>query len=81
MKKGDDQKDTIKTKGPRIIVFFLGGYTFPEVRVCYELAQELGRDIIIGARVLFRWHFRNSNANDSIRRKLSCGPEQIHGGH
>ncbi len=38
--------------GPRIIVFVLGGITFSEIRVAYELMIQTKREIILGSTSL-----------------------------
>jgi hypothetical protein len=38
-----------KRDGPRIIVFIVGGMTFSETRVVYEVSKAKNRDIIIGS--------------------------------
>eukprot|EP01027_Heterolobosea_sp_BB2_P007880 GEZU01011698.1.p1 GENE.GEZU01011698.1~~GEZU01011698.1.p1 ORF type:complete len:640 (-),score=194.46 GEZU01011698.1:182-2101(-) len=54
--KGDkDSKSKapeIQTKGPRLIIFMLGGATYSETRSAYELTKELKREVIIGATSL-----------------------------
>ncbi|KAI9207267.1 Sec1-like protein [Polychytrium aggregatum] len=49
---GRDQND-YRVNGARIIVFFIGGCTYPEVKVTYDLAREFEREIIIGGTELF----------------------------
>jgi len=39
----------LRTYGPRIIIFILGGMSYAEMREVYEMVKEYNRDIIIGS--------------------------------
>jgi syntaxin-binding protein 1 len=39
----------LRTYGPRIIIFILGGMSYAEMREVYELVKEFNRDVIIGS--------------------------------
>lgn len=39
----------LRKNGHRVIVFFVGGVTFSELRVAYELLREYQRDVIVGS--------------------------------
>jgi hypothetical protein len=48
--KETSESETSSTKfsGPRLIIFFIGGMTYSEIKTCHQLAAEFGREIIIG---------------------------------
>ncbi|RKP01437.1 hypothetical protein CXG81DRAFT_11991 [Caulochytrium protostelioides] len=48
---GDNDDD--RKRGPRIILFVIGGMTFSEMRSVYELATEHRRDILIGSTAIY----------------------------
>ena len=43
-----DPKSVNSKNGPPVIVFMLGGLSFSEMRVAYEVSKEWNRDIFIG---------------------------------
>jgi syntaxin-binding protein 1 len=43
-----DGKSQSTRNGPPIIIFMLGGLSFSEMRVAYEISKECNRDIYIG---------------------------------
>ena len=45
-------KQTKSFQGPRIIVLVLGGATYSELRVAYEVSQATNREVIIGGTSL-----------------------------
>eukprot|EP01009_Symbiontida_sp_KSa7_P004237 NODE_2036_length_517_cov_56.799145_g1660_i0.p1 GENE.NODE_2036_length_517_cov_56.799145_g1660_i0~~NODE_2036_length_517_cov_56.799145_g1660_i0.p1 ORF type:complete len:164 (+),score=39.64 NODE_2036_length_517_cov_56.799145_g1660_i0:27-494(+) len=46
--------DEVQLHSAHVVVFVLGGYTASENRVCHDLSQSLGRDIIIGGSCFLR---------------------------
>jgi syntaxin-binding protein 1 len=44
----DDDRNLTTKNGPPIILFMLGGLSFSEMRVAYEISKEWNRDIYIG---------------------------------
>jgi syntaxin-binding protein 1 len=44
----NDDRNLITKNGPPIIIFMLGGLSFSEMRVAYEISKEWNRDIYIG---------------------------------
>jgi len=49
-KKGKEEKKA--PTGPRVIVYFVGGVTYSEMRSAYELSSRLNRQVIIGGDYL-----------------------------
>jgi len=43
------EKDDLRKRGPRTIIFVVGGLDYSEMRSVYELCNEYNRDIIIGS--------------------------------
>ncbi|KAJ3286553.1 Syntaxin-binding protein 2 [Borealophlyctis nickersoniae] len=46
---GQTEDVDLRVNGPRIIVVFVGGMSFAEVRAAYEVTHALKRDVIIGS--------------------------------
>mmetsp|Transcript_18585 Transcript_18585/g.29497 ORF Transcript_18585/g.29497 Transcript_18585/m.29497 type:complete len:625 (+) Transcript_18585:61-1935(+) len=40
-------------KGPRYIVYFLGGVSYEELKVCYEFSQQNDVDIFVGSTLIY----------------------------
>ncbi|RKO88418.1 Sec1-like protein [Blyttiomyces helicus] len=45
---GKEEED-LRGNGSRVIVFFVGGITFPEIRTAYEITKGLKREIVVGS--------------------------------
>ncbi|KAI8810801.1 Sec1-like protein [Cladochytrium replicatum] len=43
------RNEELRENGPRVIVFFVGGVTYSELRVCAELMKEFKREVLIGS--------------------------------
>ena len=42
----------LNLSGPRIIVFIIGGASYSELRVCRDITEQQGREVIIGSTAL-----------------------------
>jgi len=50
----DDNNDNSKSrKGPRYIVFFLGGVSYSEIKTCYEFSKKNNVDIFVGSTLIY----------------------------
>ncbi|KAI8802520.1 Sec1-like protein [Cladochytrium replicatum] len=47
--KDASSSEDLRKNGPRVIVFMLGGITFSEIRVVYEMIKKHSREVIIGS--------------------------------
>lgn len=56
-KKGndnDDNNDNINSrKGPRYIIYFLGGVSYSEIKTCYQFSKQNNVDIFIGSTQIY----------------------------
>merc|ERR1712129_281346 len=42
-----------KSKGPRYIVFFLGGVSYSEIKTCYEFSKKNDVDVFVGSTLIY----------------------------